>query len=117
MSNSPDPSAPANAPHGGAALFDEALVRKIAHLSRLEMTDEEVRMYAGQLSRILEYVEKLSEVNTDNVEPLTHALPVTNVLRPDEPRPSLSQEAALANAPARAYGHFKVPAVLDGEGA
>lgn len=97
-----------------AAHVDEAQVRHIAKLARLELTPDEVEHFRGQLAEILTYVQQLDEVDVSGVEPMAHPLPVTNVLRPDEPRPGLSTAAALANAPQRHEQFFKVPAVLDG---
>jgi aspartyl-tRNA(Asn)/glutamyl-tRNA(Gln) amidotransferase subunit C len=88
-------------------------VRWVAHLARLELPDAEVRLLAGQLSKILDYVNLLQQVNTEGVEPLAHPLDVHDVFRPDEPRPSLSPDEALANAPARKGSFYSVPAVLD----
>ncbi len=95
--------------------IDADMVRRVAILARLRVSEDEVQRYVGQLSRIFDYVDLLNEVNTDNVEPLTHALPVTNVLREDVVRPSLSSEQALANAPQADRGFFVVPKVLDQE--
>lgn len=96
-----------------AVKIDQNQVRRVAHLSRLELTDDEVRQFSVQLSAIVEYIEKLNQLNTDGVEPLAHCLPVHNVFREDRPRPSLSNEAALANAPERYGEYFKVPRILD----
>ena len=96
-----------------AKKIDEEQVRRVALLSRLELSDEEIAQFSGQLSDIVEYIEKLNELNTDNVEPLAHCLPVHNVLREDKPRPSLSNDQALANAPDREDEYFKVPKILD----
>ena len=93
--------------------IDEAQVRRVALLSRLELSDEEVVQFSGQLSDIVEYIEKLNELDTDNVEPLAHCLPVHNVLRDDIPRPSLTNDQALANAPEHEDEYFKVPKILD----
>lgn len=93
--------------------IDQQQVRKVAKLARLEMTDDEVAKLSPELSAILEYIEKLSELDTENVEPLAHCLPVHNVFRQDIPTPSLDVEQALANAPQRADDYFKVPKVLD----
>jgi aspartyl-tRNA(Asn)/glutamyl-tRNA(Gln) amidotransferase subunit C len=93
--------------------IDETQVRRVALLSRLELSDEEVAQFSTQLSSIVEYIEKLNELDTDNVEPLAHCLPVHNVLREDVPKPSLSNDAALANAPEREDEYFKVPKILD----
>ena len=97
--------------------IDEAQVRHISHLSRLNPTDDEVRLFSEQLSAILEYVEQLNEVDTSDVPPPAHALPVQNVFRTDEPRRSLSPDQALANAPQREGSFFAVPKVLDQESA
>jgi aspartyl-tRNA(Asn)/glutamyl-tRNA(Gln) amidotransferase subunit C len=88
-------------------------VRKIALLSRLELSDDELAVLAPQLDAIVGYVTQLSEAPTDGVEPLAHALPVQNVFRDDEPAESLPVEAALANAPAKQGPFFRVPAVLE----
>ena len=96
-----------------AEKIDEAQVRKVAKLSRLKLTDAEVREFAGQLSAILEYVEKMNELDTDNVEPLAHCLPINNVFREDEVGESLGTEKTLANAPQRDGEFFKVPKILD----
>ena len=93
--------------------IDEAQVRRVAQLSRLELSDDEVSQFSTQLSAIVEYIEKLNELDTDGVEPLAHCLPVHNVLREDVLRPSLSNDAALANAPEREDEYFKVPKILD----
>ena len=93
--------------------IDEAQVRRVALLSRLELSDQEVSQFSTQLSAIFEYIEKLNELDTDNVEPLAHCLPVHNIFREDVPKPSLSNEAALANAPERENEYFKVPKILD----
>src|SRR5262245_57822698 len=76
--------------------IDEATVRHIAKLARLELSDDEVRRYTGQLGEILAYVQKLNEVDTRSTEPTAHALPVTNVLRDDEPKSPLGAEKVLA---------------------
>jgi aspartyl-tRNA(Asn)/glutamyl-tRNA(Gln) amidotransferase subunit C len=93
-------------------------VRWVAHLARLELTDAELETMTRQLSAIVDYVDQLKQVNTDGVEPLSHALPVHNVFRGDEPSPSLSVDEALANAPdrrtdARGESFYAVPAVLE----
>jgi aspartyl-tRNA(Asn)/glutamyl-tRNA(Gln) amidotransferase subunit C len=88
-------------------------VRWVAHLARLELSDAERETMTRQLGAILDYVNQLQQVNTDGVEPLAHPLPVQNVFRADEPSPSLSVEAALANAPDRRGDFYGVPAVLD----
>ena len=79
----------------------------------MELTSKEVEEFTGQLIAILDYVEKMNELDTDNVEPLAHCLPITNVLREDEVRESLGTDKTLANAPQRDGEFFKVPKILD----
>jgi len=93
--------------------IDAEQVRKVAKLARLELTDAEVQEFTGQLGAILGYVDKLNELETTDVEPLAHCLPITNVLRKDEVRESLGTEQVLANAPQRDGSFFKVPKILD----
>ena len=92
-----------------AKRIDESQVRKVAKLSRLELTDAEV----GELSAILGYVEKMNELDTENVEPLAHCLAISNVFRQDHVEESLGTEKTLANAPQRDGEFFRVPKILD----
>jgi aspartyl-tRNA(Asn)/glutamyl-tRNA(Gln) amidotransferase subunit C len=85
----------------------------IAHLARLDLTPADRDRMAHQLSAILDYFDQLSRIDTDCVEPLAHPLTLHNVFRADEPRPSLTVDEALANAPDRRGDYFGVPAVLD----
>ncbi len=96
-----------------AKKIDQESVRKVARLSRLELTEAEIGEFTGQLSAILDYVEKMNELDTDNVEPLAHCLPVSNVFREDSVKESLGTEKTLANAPQRDGEFFKVPKILD----
>ncbi len=101
-----------------AQKIDRTQVRKVAKLSRLELTEPEVEEFTGQLSAILDYVEKMNELDTTDIEPLAHCLPISNVLREDCARESLGTEKVLANAPQRDEEFFKVPKILDdGSGA
>lgn len=95
--------------------LDEQTVRTVAHLARLKISDEEVARYAAQLSRVLAYVEQLNQLDTRDVPPTAHPLPLNNVFREDEPREGWSTDAALANAPQRHESYFQVPRVLDQE--
>ena len=88
-------------------------VKYVAHLARLSLSPEEERKISEQLGNILAYIEKLKEVDVAGVEPTAHAFPLVNVTRPDEVRPSLSQEDALRNAPAQANGLFIVPKIVE----
>jgi aspartyl-tRNA(Asn)/glutamyl-tRNA(Gln) amidotransferase subunit C len=87
-------------------------VRHVAKLARLKCTNGEIERFTGQLGAILEYVEQLAEVDTTEVEPLAHCLPVANVLREDEPTGGLTCDEALANAPQRDDDFFAVPRIL-----
>jgi aspartyl-tRNA(Asn)/glutamyl-tRNA(Gln) amidotransferase subunit C len=88
-------------------------VRWVAQLARLQLSDADLEMMARQLGAIVDYVAQLQQVNTDGVEPLSHALPIHNVFREDERSPSLPVDAALANAPDRHGDFYAVPAVLE----
>ena len=85
-----------------------------AHLSRLAIPAAEKDNALKTLGDFLTYVDNLSDVDTKDVQPTTYALPIENVFRADEVRPSLSNEAALSNAPLHENGYFKVPNVLEG---
>lgn len=87
-------------------------VRKIALLSRLDFDDDEADAFADQISSILEYVQKLNELNTDGVEPTSHSLSLASVMREDAVVPSLANEQALANAPEAETGCFRVPPII-----
>jgi aspartyl-tRNA(Asn)/glutamyl-tRNA(Gln) amidotransferase subunit C len=88
-------------------------VRWVVHLARLELSDSELETMTRQLSAILDYVQQLKEVPTEGVEPLAHPLPIHDVFRDDAPAPSLTVDAALANAPQRQGDFYSVPAVLE----
>ena len=90
-------------------MIDRDQVLHVARLARLELSDEEVEKMAGELSGILEHVDKIGELDLDGVEPTDHVVALENVLRPDEPRPSLPRERALEPAPDPADGSFRVP--------
>jgi len=94
------------------ARITEEQVRHVAKLARLKCTDEEIALFTHQLGDILEYIAQLEQVDTAGVEPLAHCLPVHNVFRADEIKPSLTSEEALANAPARDGEFFMVPKIL-----
>jgi len=88
-------------------------VDHVARLARLELSDSEKDQFTEQLNAILKYAEKLEGLDTENVEPTSHVLPIRNVTRADEKRPSLPIEKVLLNAPDEEDGQFKVPAVLE----
>jgi aspartyl-tRNA(Asn)/glutamyl-tRNA(Gln) amidotransferase subunit C len=87
-------------------------VEKVALLARLRLTDDELETMTGQLAQIVGYVDQLAEVDAEGVEPMAHAVEVTNVFAADEVEPSLSRDAALANAPRHNGRGYLVPAVL-----
>jgi aspartyl-tRNA(Asn)/glutamyl-tRNA(Gln) amidotransferase subunit C len=90
-------------------------VEHIAELARLKLTESELEEYTLQLNKILEYVEKLNELDTENVKPLSHPVEGTNVFREDVVKPSINSEEALKNAPSKDEEFFKVPKVIGGE--
>jgi aspartyl-tRNA(Asn)/glutamyl-tRNA(Gln) amidotransferase subunit C len=96
-----------------ASKIDISQVRVVAKLARLQLNETEVTQFGHQLSAILDYIEKLNQLDTKDVEPLAHCLPMNNVFRNDIVIPSLGVEKALANAPERDGEFFKVPRILD----
>ncbi|HWY74884.1 MAG TPA: Asp-tRNA(Asn)/Glu-tRNA(Gln) amidotransferase subunit GatC [Verrucomicrobiae bacterium] len=88
-------------------------VKYVAHLARIALSPEEEQKIGTQLGNILEYIEKLKELDVTDFQPTAHAVPLINVMRPDETRPSLSNEEALRNAPAKANGLFLVPKIVE----
>ena len=87
-------------------------VEKVALLARLRLSDDEITTMTEQLGGIVDYIEQLNELDTDNVSPMAHAVEVSNVLAADVRAPSLPRDAALANAPKRDEECYRVPAVL-----
>ena len=88
-------------------------VRHVAELVKLELTEEEIALFAGQLSAVLDYAAQIQAVDTSQVPPTATVLPLRSVMREDEREACLTVEQALANAPERADGYFKVHAVLE----
>lgn len=88
-------------------------VEHVAKLARLSLSEEEKTQFTTQLNDILQFAEKLNELHTDDVEPTSHVYPVTNVMREDVVKPSLTQEKVLANAPDQQDGYIRVPAVFE----
>lgn len=87
-------------------------VEKIAELARLKFSDEELESFTPQMNEILSYMDKLNELDTENVKPLSHPVEQTNVFRDDIVKSSISNQDALKNAPAKDDVHFKVPKVI-----
>ena len=95
--------------------ISRAEVAHLARLARLAVTDRELDVFAGQLDVILGAVARVGEVAADEIPPTSHAIPLQNTFRPDQRRPSLTQEQALSGAPATEDGRFRVPRILDDE--
>ena len=88
-------------------------VKYVANLARIQLTGAEEKKFGAQLKNVLGYIEKLRELDVSNVEPTAHAVPLVNVTRKDEVRPSLPHEEALRNAPEKANGLFLVPKIVE----
>jgi aspartyl-tRNA(Asn)/glutamyl-tRNA(Gln) amidotransferase subunit C len=91
----------------------EINVKYVAHLARIALTPDEEKKLAAQLGGLLGYIEKLKELDVTNVEPTAHAVPLINVTRADELRPSLPHDEAMRNAPRQANGLFMVPKIVE----
>ena len=92
------------------AQFD---IKYVAHLARISLSPGEEKKLAAQLGNILGYIEKLKELDVTKVEPTAHAVPMVNVMRADEIRPSLPHDEAMRNAPRQANGLFMVPKIVE----
>jgi aspartyl-tRNA(Asn)/glutamyl-tRNA(Gln) amidotransferase subunit C len=93
--------------------IDDEVIGKLAHLARLEFNDESKEDIKKDLNRILTFVEKLNELDTENVEPLVYMTEEFNVLREDEVEISVTRQEALKNAPQKDSDYFKVPTVME----
>lgn len=88
-------------------------IEHIAVLARLSLSEEEKELFGSQLSSILDYMEKLNELDTKGIEPTSHVLTLSNVMRDDIPRPSIPKEDALMNAPDHTEKFFRVPKIIE----
>ncbi|MGD1863711.1 MAG: Asp-tRNA(Asn)/Glu-tRNA(Gln) amidotransferase subunit GatC [Phormidesmis sp.] len=95
-------------------MIDVDQVRKVATLARLELSEAEEQQFTGQLNTILEYVQQLDELNTDDVPPTTRAIEVSNITRPDHLEVFAERESILDSAPDREEDFFKVPKIMAG---
>lgn len=86
-------------------------VEHVAKLARLELTEEEKIKFSKQLGDVLEYAQQMNEINTDGVEPMSHAIPIVNVMREDEVVNEICREELMANAPLKEDGFFRVPKI------
>ena len=96
--------------------INREIVEKTAHLARLELSDDEIDQFTEQFGTIIACFEELDKLDTDDVEAMSHCLPVTNRFRDDTVAPSLPPELAVANAPESDDEYFKVPRILDSGG-
>ena len=90
-------------------MIEREQVLHVARLARLRLSEDEIEMMAGELSGILEHVDRIGELDLDDVAPTSHVVELENVLRPDEPRPSWPRDVVLAQAPDPVDGAFRVP--------
>jgi aspartyl-tRNA(Asn)/glutamyl-tRNA(Gln) amidotransferase subunit C len=88
-------------------------IEKVARLARLDLSEEEKETFGNQLDQILNYMEQLNQLDTTGVEPTSHAIPIHNVFREDEVKPSFPREEVLGIAPDEEVGHFKVPRIIE----
>lgn len=95
----------------GEIMITKDEVKHVAKLARLELTEEEIEKYSVQLGNILKYVEQMNEVDTTGIEPMPHAIPVTNVMREDVVKYEQTKEELMQNAPFEEDGFFRVPKI------
>ena len=88
-------------------------VEHVAKLARLDFNEEDKKKLSEHLGEILDYIDQLNELDTENVKPTSHVIPVKNVVRPDEVKPSLTRDEALANAPSNVDNLFEVPKIVE----
>ncbi|MFU8781355.1 MAG: Asp-tRNA(Asn)/Glu-tRNA(Gln) amidotransferase subunit GatC [Kiritimatiellia bacterium] len=88
-------------------------VAYVAHLARLQLTDDEIALFQGQMEQIVHYVEKIGELDVSGVAPLSHTVSVSNVWREDEPRRGIQHEQVMANAPDQREGLIAVPKIVE----
>ena len=93
--------------------IDRSAVDHVARLARLDLSEEERTRMQGELNAILEHAERIQALDLDGLEPTSHPVPLTNMMRSDEVTPSLSQDEAMTNAPEAEDGRFKVPRIIE----
>lgn len=98
----------------GPMSLSESEVRHVAMLARLALSNEQIETLQVELNSILGHIDTIQQLDLEGVEPTAHAVPVVNSTRPDEPRPGLSREAALLNAPEAENGAFVIPRIVGG---
>jgi aspartyl-tRNA(Asn)/glutamyl-tRNA(Gln) amidotransferase subunit C len=98
---------------GGAMSIDQETIKHVAHLARIELQEKELEKLSGELYAILNFIDKLKKLNVEQVKPASHILPISNVLREDTPRISLTTQQALENAPSVKGNFFTVPKIIE----
>jgi len=93
--------------------IDRAAVDHVARLARLDLSEEERARMEAELSAILDHAERIQSLDLDDLEPMSHPVPLKNMMRPDDVTPSFTQEEALSNAPASEEGRFRVPRIIE----
>ncbi len=93
--------------------IDQQTIKHLAHLARIELQEKELEKLSGELYAILNFIDKLNKLNVEQVKPASHILPISNVLRDDDPRISLSTPKALENAPSKKGDFFTVPKIIE----
>ena len=93
--------------------IDKEIIKHVAHLARIELQPNELDKLSGELHAILGFIDKLSNLNVEQVKPVSHILPISNVLREDKLQVSLSSEEALENAPSKKGNFFSVPKIIE----
>jgi aspartyl-tRNA(Asn)/glutamyl-tRNA(Gln) amidotransferase subunit C len=96
--------------------LDRQAVDHVARLARLDLSENERDKMQAELTHILEHAERIQALDLDGIEPTAHAVPITNAMRPDDVKPSLTQDDALANAPAVEDGRIRVPRIIEDAG-
>jgi aspartyl-tRNA(Asn)/glutamyl-tRNA(Gln) amidotransferase subunit C len=93
--------------------IDQETVKYVAHLARIELKPQELEMLSGQLKDILDFIDQLKKIEVKDINPTSHILPLSNVLRQDQPKGSLPSDKALKNAPQKKGNFFVVPKVIE----
>ena len=96
-----------------ANVISDETIEYVGILAKLELSDEEKEKAKADMGKMLDYIDKLNELDTSEVEPMSHVFPVNNVFREDVVKPSLDRELALSNAPQQEDGYFRVPKILE----
>jgi len=99
--------------YGGLMSIDKETIKHVAHLARIELQANELEKLSGELHGILDFIDKLKDLNVEQVKPASHILPISNVLREDKLHVSLTSQKALENAPSKKGNFFSVPKIIE----